>query len=462
MSDLGKKPVGAQGPGADVPDPDAVGEALDRIVNSPEFAGAERIQSLLRYVVREEVEGRGALIRGKTVLEDVYGRSPRSGNDPIAVVRVDAGRLRRRLADYYSGSGKTDLLHIRINPGGYTPVFQRFQPGPETAPNTGAGTPGRHRAAIAALAGVLIFVLLGIGIWLSVPAPQPGPAPVTADRQGAPEMAVREALFSESPARLQAANIAVRARELLFPALEPEWQRIVLDMFELAIRLDPNYFGGYAGAAQAEAIVSLSLPPGDDRAAHLARAATRAARAKELGIDQGWTHSASAMVAFAGRDFETAVSDSRRALVLDPRDLNVINSDALFALFSGDFDRAIAQAEATRARGTPASRFPSLSVMAAAHLHQGNPAAALALLNEAALSGDPISPISLGYMIAAQVGLGNRPAARELLDLLDDAWPGYPMDALYHALYRDRTHAGQIVSALRAAGWTAGPGNPQD
>lgn len=80
------------------------------------------MQAFLAYVVEEALAGRGDLIRAKTIVEDVYGRSPGEGRDPMAVVCVDAGRLRRRLSGYYAGSGSEAALRIHIDAGGYAPV----------------------------------------------------------------------------------------------------------------------------------------------------------------------------------------------------------------------------------------------------------------------------------------------------------------------------------------------------
>jgi adenylate cyclase len=95
-------PVRAAGP----PPPAAAAEAassaavraqLDRIIASSEFAAPERLRRFLRYIVEETLAGRADRIKAYTIGVEVFGRD--EGFDPQAdtVVRIEAGRLRRRL-----------------------------------------------------------------------------------------------------------------------------------------------------------------------------------------------------------------------------------------------------------------------------------------------------------------------------------------------------------------------------
>ncbi|WP_425046203.1 hypothetical protein [Primorskyibacter sp. S87] len=432
--------------------------ALNRILVSSEFSGADRIQSFLAYVVRETLQGNADRIHAKSILYDVYQRSPEAGHDTMAVVRVDAGRLRRKLAEYYLGTGKEEHVRIQINPGGYVPQFTRLSlPGEPT--QTGRSSDGKRVFSPKTIGlGVALAVCLLAFVMLALPGSDRGSSIEGADVAVSdnPRLrAVRDALFAASPARLQAANLAGQARDLLFPALEPRWLQLVLQMFELTIEMDPGYYGGFAGAAQAEALVAVTQQDGAARAAGLMSAKAHLAQAQERGIDQSWTHSAAALVALVSRQFDQARTSSEHALALDPTDAHSVNVDALIALFSGDFERAAEQARKTVNLGQSTTRFPSLSVNAAANIHLQRFEKALRLLNEAKTQGDPISPISLGYLIAANVGQGNIAEARDLVKLLNETWPGYPMENLYIALYREPAHAEDIVSALRTSGWTS-------
>lgn len=49
-------------------------EALGRLLKDAHLDGADRLRAFLSYIVDEELAGRGADIRGKTIAQDVYGR----------------------------------------------------------------------------------------------------------------------------------------------------------------------------------------------------------------------------------------------------------------------------------------------------------------------------------------------------------------------------------------------------
>ncbi len=447
------------------PESTVVLASLREILDSPEFTGAGRVQAFLEYVVTESLQGRGDRIRGKTIVEDVYGRSPLEGRDPVAVVRVDAGRLRRRLEKYYEGSGAKAELRINFQPGSYEPRFTDrrekaptpAEPGPEVAP-VQQGTKGRVSVGLIALLALAMIATV-LFWWLAgIPGDPPGEA-VHADTEAtspdpgdATARAVRNALFSNSPARLQASNLANEARGLQFPALEPKWQDAVLLMFELVIEMDGNYFAGYAGAAESKALIAITRPPGNERDRLLQEADAMASRALELGIDQSWSHSAAALVAQVKRDFKSARQQSERATSLDPADVHALNMDALISLFDGNFERAIEMARRAAEIMVPGDYFPNKSIQASAEFHLGNFSEALGLINESILEGDPISPISLGYLIAIHSRLGDANSAEEMLNLLDAAWPSFPIDALFRSLYRDPAHADELIAALRNAG----------
>lgn len=101
--------------------------ALGNALESPEFRSAPQLRSFLDFVVCAALEERREKIKGYTIAVEALGR-PQDFNpvtDPI--VRVEAARLRRRLARYYSGSGARERVRIIIPKGSYAP---EFEPGP--------------------------------------------------------------------------------------------------------------------------------------------------------------------------------------------------------------------------------------------------------------------------------------------------------------------------------------------
>ncbi|MEM1429119.1 MAG: hypothetical protein AAGG09_06655 [Pseudomonadota bacterium] len=433
--------------------PEAVRAALKSVLDSPEFDGAARLQSFLSYVVDEALAGRGDAIRAKTILEDVYGRSPAQGDDPLAVVRVDAGRLRRRLAAFYDRSGAPGQVRIHIEPGGYCPRFEEVQgAGPAAAPGIPARAPARlvwaglGALAGGALASAIVFLTPIAGSLGPAEVARPAPPP---DAAAGKLSEVREALFSVSPTKLQAANLAADARNLMFPALDRERLGGALLLFERAVALDGRHYGGHAGAAQVRAIMAVTS---GQRDAFLPEARASAQRAVELAPESAWAQSASALVSYAEGNCSQAMSRSARARRLGPEDLHVQAFGALIALFCGDFQLAYDTA-ASAGADESGSRLALRNTMVAALFHLEEYQAAVDGFYRAIRSGGPVSALNLAYLTAAYHGLGNSLDAAESLDLLESAWPGYPLDAVVRSLFHDPAHAADLLGPLTAAGW---------
>ena len=106
-----------------VPAPAEVLAALDRIFASPPFASAARSQRFLRYVVERSLGDEEDALKEYTIAVEVFDRD--TSYDPAidATVRVEAGRLRSRLRDYYAGPGSADPVLIEIPKGAYRATF---------------------------------------------------------------------------------------------------------------------------------------------------------------------------------------------------------------------------------------------------------------------------------------------------------------------------------------------------
>jgi Flp pilus assembly protein TadD len=99
---------------------------LGRILASPTFSKAARHSCFLEFVVRKTLAGSADLIKEYSIGLEVFGRRSEdydTGLDPG--VRVEAGRLRSRLANYYQTDGKLDEVRIQLPKGTYVPVFYR-------------------------------------------------------------------------------------------------------------------------------------------------------------------------------------------------------------------------------------------------------------------------------------------------------------------------------------------------
>ena len=117
-------------------DQKAVREQLDRILHSVPFQHSPRRQRLLEFIVSETLAGR--TVKGYDVALEVFGRLETFDAAVDPVVRVEAGRLRDKLREYYGTDGEGDHIRIDLPKGTYTPQIKfRHEDAPQIGPQNG-------------------------------------------------------------------------------------------------------------------------------------------------------------------------------------------------------------------------------------------------------------------------------------------------------------------------------------
>jgi adenylate cyclase len=141
---------------------------LERILASRCFQQAGRASHFLRFVVDQTLAGSGQRLKGYTIGVEVFGRPADFDAQSDALVRVEAGRLRRRLVEYYASEGLTDPVRIELPRGSYAVechLVEAAAPAPLALPapaHEPRALPWRH---IAAALAVLLFVAGGVIAW---------------------------------------------------------------------------------------------------------------------------------------------------------------------------------------------------------------------------------------------------------------------------------------------------------
>jgi tetratricopeptide (TPR) repeat protein len=106
---------------------------LERVLSSETFKRSERARSLLAYIVDRQQAGDAERLKGYTIAVDVFGRDAEFDASTDALVRVQAGRLRELLAQYYQSEGAADPVRIVIQRGSYAPSYEKVAPCPDMA-----------------------------------------------------------------------------------------------------------------------------------------------------------------------------------------------------------------------------------------------------------------------------------------------------------------------------------------
>jgi hypothetical protein len=161
-------------------------EHLEKVLHSRTLQNSESLKAFLRFVVEKTVDDQEAQLKEYIIATEVFGRD--SDYDPRidSVVRVQAGRLRTKLHEYYATEGKADQIVIDLPKGHYHPVFNCthsddiHETFPASLPASEVSTNGHAQAAdfhdhavveappVERKANTLRLILVGVIVALSV------------------------------------------------------------------------------------------------------------------------------------------------------------------------------------------------------------------------------------------------------------------------------------------------------
>jgi hypothetical protein len=109
-------------------DRDAVLAQLELLLAHPLFSQSKRYPALLRFVVEQSLEGNADQLKERLIGMEVFSRSPGYDANADPIVRVTAGEIRKRLAQYYYDPSHSEEIRVELPTGSYVPVFQRQTP----------------------------------------------------------------------------------------------------------------------------------------------------------------------------------------------------------------------------------------------------------------------------------------------------------------------------------------------
>lgn len=96
---------------------------LERILQSPPFRSSKRHPRFLRFVIEKTLAGTAHDIKERIIGVEVFDREIHYDVSSDPIVRVAAGEIRKRLAQYYIQPGHERELRIELPPGSYIPTF---------------------------------------------------------------------------------------------------------------------------------------------------------------------------------------------------------------------------------------------------------------------------------------------------------------------------------------------------
>lgn len=149
-------------------DQEAIREQLSRILRSKPFAQSQRRQRFLEYLIAETLAGRAERLKGYSLGVEIFGRPDSFDPALDPVVRVEAGRLREKLHEYYGTEGLSDPIRIDLPKGTYAPQIAFRREVIEKPPASRHATLREKRAEVVKpLAGALILIalLVSFTVW---------------------------------------------------------------------------------------------------------------------------------------------------------------------------------------------------------------------------------------------------------------------------------------------------------
>src|SRR6266478_3895149 len=89
---------------------------VEKVAASTVLHGSESLCKLLRYLAHHAIERPGTPVKEYQIATEEFGRPPDFDPAVDSMVRVQAGRLRAKLLEYYAGEGTADSVRIELPP----------------------------------------------------------------------------------------------------------------------------------------------------------------------------------------------------------------------------------------------------------------------------------------------------------------------------------------------------------
>src|SRR5262245_6944351 len=150
-------------------DQKAIREQLGRTLNSAPFQHSRRRQRFLEYIISETLAGRGERLKGYNIALAVFDRTETFDSNIDPTVRMEAGRLRDRLREYYETDGRDDPVRIELPKGTYIPLIE-FRPAPARDPRPARAAPIKQLMLAGAVLLIITASLWGLSSWFSAPS----------------------------------------------------------------------------------------------------------------------------------------------------------------------------------------------------------------------------------------------------------------------------------------------------
>ena len=113
-------------------------EELESVLRAKVLVRSPSVLRIADYIVRKYLDGEASGLKEYNIAVEALGKPAEFDPKRDSIVRVEAHRLRKKLAEFYKTEGADHTLQVVIDPGQYIPRFvSKVQPAVTTESDTG-------------------------------------------------------------------------------------------------------------------------------------------------------------------------------------------------------------------------------------------------------------------------------------------------------------------------------------
>jgi len=424
----------------DIPATD-IRSQLEKISAGPELENSPRLVELLNYIGEESLAGRADRIKGFTIGQAIYASDLNFDPESNSIVRVEMGRLRRRLAEYYLSSGRTDRIVVDIPKGSYAP---KFTLNPQASEKIKFSPPEQNKTLVFnnrwLMAGALGLAILLFLNWSYYDTLE--------------HSATGEMNQDKTQKYVQDSEAKILFRQAFALLMPPEdGSRLIAsrDLFQRVIELDSGLAHGYAGKSMTFSFQLLFLKsesPADD----LRQALTLAESA--VGIDPAYPMGFAAL-AFAqalAEDSAGALTSVRRVLAIRPHQASSHTVAAIALILSGEPSRAIELLTEALRLNPDEPRTPFLNILGVAQYVNGDFSGAAESIEKNLARRGPGGPHMDVFLAAAYAQMGKNFEAQAVIEKIQRTDPDYPVKNWLRSFIKSESELEATLSKLDSLG----------
>jgi len=188
--------------GATIVEREALHSQIEKLNRSSVLHGSESLCKLLKYLGEHSLDSPGTSLKEYQIATEVFGRPADFDSRVDSTVRVQTGRLRSKLAEYYAGEGVKDRLLIEIPKGAYSLTYHIRPPvetpAPPAAPAIPPAPPQRTYPLswffLSVVIGAVVVVVIAIAVTRFIV-----PMPAATSEQPAPSLKAFWSAFATGP-----------------------------------------------------------------------------------------------------------------------------------------------------------------------------------------------------------------------------------------------------------------------